>query len=91
MLLAIRERIMGVVGWVILGILFVAFAFFGLNSYLQGSAASYAAAVNDQEITLARHQRAYQQLRTRMADMLGDNFDAAQLNEDILNWERVHF
>jgi peptidyl-prolyl cis-trans isomerase D len=84
MLLAIRERIMGVVGWIILGILFVAFAFFGLNSYLQGSAANYAAAVNDQEITLARHQRAYQQLRTRMADMLGDNFDAAQLNEDIL-------
>ena len=75
---------MGVVGWIILGILFVAFAFFGLNSYLQSNAANYAAAVNDQEITLARHQRAYQQLRTRMADMLGDNFDAAQLNEDIL-------
>ena len=84
MLLAIRERIMGVVGWIILGILFVAFAFFGLNSYLQSDAANYAAVVNDQEITLARHQRAYQQLRTRMADMLGDNFDAAQLNEDIL-------
>lgn len=84
MLLAIRERIMGVVGWIILGILFVAFAFFGLNSYLQSSAINYAATVNDQEITLARHQRAYQQLRTRMADMLGDNFDAAQLNEDIL-------
>ena len=84
MLLAIRERIMGVVGWVILGILFVAFAFFGLNSYLQSDAANYAAVVNDQEITLARHQRAYQQLRTRMADMLGDNFDVAQLNEDIL-------
>ena len=84
MLLAIRERIMGVVGWVILGILFVAFAFFGLNSYLQGNAANYAAVVNDQEISLARHQRAYQQLRTRMADMLGQNFDVAQLNEDIL-------
>ena len=84
MLLAIRERIMGVVGWIILGILFVAFAFFGLNSYLQSSASNYAAAVNDQEITLARHQRAYQQLRTRMEDMLGDNFDAAQLNEDML-------
>jgi len=75
---------MGVVGWIILGILFVAFAFFGLNSYLQSSAANYAAAVNDQEISLQRHQRAYQQLRTRMADMLGENFDPAQLNEDIL-------
>ena len=75
---------MGVVGWIILGILFVAFAFFGLNSYLQSSAANYAATVNDQEISLQRHQRAYQQLRTRMADMLGENFDPAQLNEDIL-------
>ena len=84
MLLAIRERIMGVVGWIILGILFVTFAFFGLNSYLQSSAANYAAAVNDQEISLARHQRAYQQLRTRMTDMLGENFDPAQLNEDML-------
>jgi peptidyl-prolyl cis-trans isomerase D len=84
MLLAIRERIMGVVGWIILGFLFVAFAFFGLNSYLQSSAANYAAAVNDQEISLARHQRAYQQLRTRMTDMLGENFDPALLNEDML-------
>lgn len=75
---------MGVVGWIILGILFVAFAFFGLNSYLQSTVVNYAAAVNDQEISLARHQRAYQQLRTRMAEMLGDNFDPAQLNEDML-------
>ena len=75
---------MGVVGWIILGFLFVAFAFFGLNSYLQSSAANYAAAVNDQEISLERHQRAYQQLRTRMTDMLGENFDPALLNEDML-------
>ena len=75
---------MGVVGWIVLGVLFVAFAFFGLNSYLRSSAANYAAAVNDQEISLARHQRAYQQLRTRMADMLGENFDPAQLDEDML-------
>jgi peptidyl-prolyl cis-trans isomerase D len=84
MLLAIRERIMGVVGWIILGILFVAFAFFGLNSYLQGNAANYAAAVNDQEISLARHQRAYQQLRTRMTEMMGENYNPALLNEDML-------
>ncbi len=75
---------MGVVGWIILGILFVTFAFFGLNSYLRSTAANYAAAVNDQEIPLARHQRAYQQLRARMVEMLGENFDPEQLNEDIL-------
>jgi peptidyl-prolyl cis-trans isomerase D len=84
MLLAIRERIMGVVGWIILGILFVAFSLFGLDSYLQSSVTNYAAAVNDQEIPLARHQRAYQQLRARMTEMLGENYDPALLNEDIL-------
>jgi len=84
MLLAIRERIMGVVGWIILGILFVAFAFFGLNSYLQSNAVNYAAAVNDQEISLDRHQRAYQQLRTRMTEMMGENYNPALLNEDML-------
>ena len=51
MLLAIRERVMGVVGWILLGILFIAFAFFGLNSYMQSSAVNYAAVVNDVEIT----------------------------------------
>jgi peptidyl-prolyl cis-trans isomerase D len=75
---------MGVVGWIILGILFVTFAFFGLNSYLRSTAANYAATVNDQEISLARHQRAYQQLRARMVEMLGENFDPAMLNEDML-------
>ena len=84
MLLAIRERIMGVVGWIILGILFVAFSQFGLDSYLQSSISNYAAAVNDQEISLPRHQRAYQQLRARMTEMLGENYDPALLNEDIL-------
>jgi peptidyl-prolyl cis-trans isomerase D len=84
MLLAIRERVMGVVGWIILGILFVAFAFFGLNSYLQSNAVNYAAAVNGEKIALARHQQAYQQLRSRMTDMMGENFDPTLLNEDML-------
>ena len=35
---------MGIVGWIILGLLFVAFAFFGLNSYLDSDVAGYAAA-----------------------------------------------
>ena len=66
MLLAIRERVMGVVGWILLGVLFIAFAFFGLNSYMRSSAVTYAAVVNDVEITPRQQQRAYQNLRSRM-------------------------
>jgi peptidyl-prolyl cis-trans isomerase D len=75
---------MGVVGWLILGILFVAFAFFGLNSYLQTEVVSYAAVVNGEEIGLAQQQRAYETLRTRMEEQLGDSYDPAMLDEKIL-------
>jgi peptidyl-prolyl cis-trans isomerase D len=84
MLLAIRERVMGILGWVVLGVIFVTFAFFGLNSYLKSNVVTYAAAVNDVEIPPGALQRAYQQLRTRMRDMLGSNYDPALLNETTL-------
>lgn len=84
MLLAIRERVMGILGWVVLGVIFVTFAFFGLNSYLKRNVATYAASVNDVEIPPGVHQRAYQQLRARMQDMLGSNYNPALLNEAAL-------
>jgi len=84
MLLAIRERVMGIVGWIVLGILFIAFGFFGLNSYLSSSAVDYAAAVNDTEISPAQYQRSYQLLRSRMQELLGESFDPATINEEAL-------
>lgn len=84
MLLAIRERIMGVVGWLILGILFIAFAFFGLNSYLQTDAVNYAAVVNGDEIGLEQQQRTYEALRARMEEQLGDSYAPALLDEKVL-------
>lgn len=84
MLLAIRERIMGVVGWIILGFLVVAFAFFGLNSYLQTDAVNFAAVVNGEEISSGQHQRAYELLRRRMEEQLGQAFDPGLLDDDML-------
>ncbi|MDX1696974.1 MAG: SurA N-terminal domain-containing protein [Thiohalobacterales bacterium] len=84
MLLAIRERIMGVLGWIILGLIFIAFAFWGLDSYLQSSAVNYAASVNDVEIPLRQHDLAYQQLRERMREALGNNMERAGFTEEKL-------
>jgi peptidyl-prolyl cis-trans isomerase D len=84
MLLAIRERVMGIVGWVLLGFLAVAFAFFGLNSYLGDSTRMYAASVNDVEIPLAAQQRTYQQLRANLQEQLGQAYDPAMINEEML-------
>lgn len=84
MLLAIRERVMGIVGWVLLGILAVAFAFFGLNSYLGDNATAYAVSVNGVEISLGAAQRAYQNSLSRLQTRMGESFDLASIDEDAL-------
>ena len=84
MLLAIRERVMGIVGWVLLGFLAVAFAFFGLNSYLGDTSRSYAASVNDVEISTGALKKAYQVTMTRLQDNMGESFDPAMFDEEFL-------
>jgi peptidyl-prolyl cis-trans isomerase D len=84
MLQAIRDRVMGVVGWIVLGLLTITFAFFGLDSYLQSSAENYAAKVNDAEISPAQHDRTYQQMLTRMRQALGEGFDPGLVDESLI-------
>lgn len=84
MLLAIRERVMGIVGWVLLGFLAIAFAFFGLNSYLGDTSRPYAASVNDVEISAGEVQRTYQILRANVQAQLGQSFDPALIDEKFL-------
>jgi peptidyl-prolyl cis-trans isomerase D len=84
MLMAIRDRVMGIVGWLLLGGLFIAFAFFGLNSYFTSTAKTYAADVNGVEISIPEYQRAYQQMRMRMQNLMGKAFDPAMIDEEAL-------
>lgn len=84
MLLAIRERIMGFLGWVILGLIFIAFAFWGLDSYLQSSVVNFAARVNDAEISVRQHDNAYQTLVQRVRESIGKDYEKAGYNEDML-------
>ncbi|MBT8121920.1 MAG: SurA N-terminal domain-containing protein, partial [Gammaproteobacteria bacterium] len=84
MLLAIRERIMGFLGWVILSLIFVAFAFWGLDSYLQTSSITYAARVNDTEISSGQLENAYQSLAARLRESLGNDLDKAGFDETML-------
>ena len=84
MLLAIRERVMGLVGWVLLGILAIAFSFFGLNWYFQPDSRVFAATVNDVDIPLGEQQRAYQLLRAQLQERLGEAYNPALINEEML-------
>ncbi len=84
MLLAIRERVMGVVGWILLGLLAIAFSFFGLNWYFQSDARIYAVTVNDVDVSVGEHQRTYQLLRARMRSLMGEAYDPARIDEAAL-------
>jgi len=84
MLQAMRDRVMGVLGWIIIGLIIVTFALFGLGSYLQNRSHLYAAKVNDEEIAPRDLQLAYQNRRAAMARMMGDAFNPALIDEQRL-------
>jgi peptidyl-prolyl cis-trans isomerase D len=84
MLQAMRDKVMGVLGWVIIGLIIVTFALFGLGSYMQDKSRVYAAKVNDSEITPRELQMAYQQQRSQMEEMLGEAYDPAMIDDKLL-------
>jgi peptidyl-prolyl cis-trans isomerase D len=81
MLQAMRDRILGWLGWVVIGLIIITFAAFGLSSYLQDKSRVYAAKVNDTEIAPRELQRAYQQQRNRLQRSMGDAFDPQKIDD----------
>jgi len=84
MLQAMRERVMGVLGWIVIGLIIITFALFGLGSYLQDKSQVFVAKVNDVEISPRELQLAYQQQRARMEQMLGDAYNPALIDDQRL-------
>jgi len=84
MLQAMRDRVMGVMGWIVIGLIIITFALFGLGSYLQDKSQVFVAKVNDVEISPAELQLAYQQQRARMEQMLGDAYNPALIDDQQL-------
>lgn len=76
MLQAIRDRVTGWIAWVIVGLIAVVFALWGIDSYLKNEAKVFAAVVNGVEIPVSEYRFAKQQQVQRMRGMLGEQFDA---------------
>ena len=70
---AIRDRAQNWIAWVIVGILIVVFAVWGINVYFEPEADVTVAKVNDVKITQSTYQRAYDQQRQQLASRLGSN------------------
>lgn len=84
MLQLIRDRAQGLVVWVIVGLIIITFALFGLSSYLSGNAKVNVASVNDVEISQTEFLRAYQNYQERLKQMFGKNYKPEMFNENVI-------
>ena len=89
MLQAFRNTVMGWLGWIVIGLIIMTFALFGLGSYLQDKSRVYAAKVNDVEIAPRDLQLAYQQQRSRVQEMMGDTYDPALMDEKLIRQQAL--
>ena len=74
MLQSIRNNAQGIFVWIIVGLIVISFALFGLGSYLSGASKVVAASVNGTEISSTELTRAYQNYQERLRQMFGDQF-----------------
>ncbi|MGD9390782.1 MAG: SurA N-terminal domain-containing protein, partial [Thioalkalispiraceae bacterium] len=84
MLQLIRDRAQGIVVWVIVGLIIITFALFGLSSYLSGSAKVNVAEVNGVEISQTEFLRAYQNYQERLQKMFGKSYKPEMFNDDVI-------
>ncbi|MDH5368894.1 MAG: SurA N-terminal domain-containing protein [Gammaproteobacteria bacterium] len=84
MLQSIRDNAQGVFVWIVVGLIVISFALFGLGSYLSGASKIVAASVNGVDISGTELTRAYQNYQERLRQMFGD-----QYNPDMFNEKRV--
>ncbi|MFA5684198.1 MAG: SurA N-terminal domain-containing protein [Lysobacteraceae bacterium] len=78
MLQKLRDKTTGWIAFVIVGILVVPFAFFGVTDYFSAPAASWVAKVGDIEISQQQFQQRFEEYRGQMRQMLGERYDARE-------------
>lgn len=84
MLQAIRDKTRGWIAYVIVAILVVPFALFGLYNYVGGGGPQVVANVDGEEIMRHQFDQAWQQRQADLRRVLGDQFDLSQLDTAVL-------
>ncbi len=80
MLQSIRDRSQGWLSWIIIGLIAVPFALWGVQEYVSDDVDINVASIGDTNITQQEFLQAYEQQRQRMRSLLGD--DSSSLNEE---------
>jgi peptidyl-prolyl cis-trans isomerase D len=90
MLQAIRERAQGWIAWVIVILISIPFALWGINQYLGGGGDQPLVTVGDREITQQELDMSYQRYRSQLRARLGPAYnpgliDEAELRKQVLD------
>lgn len=88
MLQSIRDKTSGWIAYLIIGLISIPFALWGINSYLGGGEQKPAAIVDGVEITPAQLDRAYARYRERLAAVFGGQLPEA-FADDVVMKEQV--
>ena len=84
MLQSIRDKTSGWIAYLIIGLISVPFALWGINSYLGGGEEQPAAVVNGDEITPRQLDFAYTRYRERLSSVFGGRIPEVFNDEDTL-------
>lgn len=84
MLQNIRKNFQGTIAKVIVAIIVVPFALFGIESLLGGGGVQYVAEVNGEGISTSELQQQINQQKRRLLMNLGDNVDPSMLDDQML-------
>ncbi len=82
MLGLIRERAQGFIAWVIVILIIIPFALFGINEYFETDSNVYVAKVNDVSIPEFEYRRIYQNERAFRQSIVGNDLDSPFMNEE---------
>ncbi len=75
MLQSIRDRAQGWIAWVIVGLIILTFALFGIEQYARGDKVVVVAEVNGEEITGSEFLTLYHRQKSRLEKQFGDLYD----------------
>ncbi len=81
MLQALRDKTSGWVAIVVIGLLCIPVAFFGIESYFETRVPTYVAKVGDKEISQEEFRRRFREYRERMRQQMGTAFNPAMFDQ----------
>jgi peptidyl-prolyl cis-trans isomerase D len=87
---SIRDRATGWIAWVIVILISIPFALWGIQEYVSPASNVAVAIVNGTDVSIDNFQRTYQRQRAQLQSLLGGSFDINQLDEDRLREEALN-